>query len=133
MVLVHGEFPKGTENIASLWANNRNVPQIGFAPDWTKHGRAAPFKRNDEILDIVAKGVMHFPAKGINDNLAAADNSTLSIRRPQRAVLSDSIKQLRWKYHYDMATRRNDVLGMALHSVTQHLRLFQSSFPIISA
>ena len=53
MVLVHGKSPKGAEKIASLWAKNRNVPQIGFAPDWTKHGRAAPFKRNDEMLEIV--------------------------------------------------------------------------------
>jgi len=70
MVLVHGKSPKGAEKIASLWAKNRNVPQIGFAPDWTKHSRAAPFKRNDEILQIVPKGVMHFPGTGIHDNLA---------------------------------------------------------------
>lgn len=70
MVLVHGKSPKGAEKIASLWATNRTVPQIGFAPDWTRHGRAAPFKRNDAILEIVPKGVMHFPGTGINDNLA---------------------------------------------------------------
>ncbi len=70
MVLVHGKSPKGAEKIASLWAKNRNVPQIGFAPDWTKHGRAAPFKRNDVMLEIVPKGVMHFPGAGISDNLA---------------------------------------------------------------
>jgi hypothetical protein len=70
MVLVHGRSPKGAEKIASLWAMNRNVPQIGFAPDWAKHGRSAPFKRNDEMLEIVPKGVMHFPGNGINDNLA---------------------------------------------------------------
>ena len=70
MVLVHGKSPKGAEKIASLWAKNRNVPQIGFAPDWGKHGRSAPFKRNDEMLEIVPKGVMHFPGNGINDNLA---------------------------------------------------------------
>jgi hypothetical protein len=70
MVLMHGKSPKGAEKIASLWATNRNVPQIGFAPDWTKHGRAAPFKRNDEMLEILPKGVMHFPGTGINDNLA---------------------------------------------------------------
>ena len=70
MVLVHGKSPKGAEKIASLWAKNRNVPQIGFAPDWAKHGRAAPFKRNDDMLEIVPKGVMHFPGNGINDNLA---------------------------------------------------------------
>ncbi|RUW85258.1 DUF2493 domain-containing protein, partial [Mesorhizobium sp. M8A.F.Ca.ET.059.01.1.1] len=70
MVLMHGKSPKGAEKIASFWATNRNVPQIGFAPDWTKHGRAAPFKRNDEMLEILPKGVMHFPGTGINDNLA---------------------------------------------------------------
>ena len=70
MVLVHGKSPKGAEKIASLWARNRNVPQIGFAPDWTRHGRAAPFKRNDEMLQIMPKGVLHFPGTGINDNLA---------------------------------------------------------------
>lgn len=70
MVLIHGKSPKGAEKIASLWANNRNVPQIGFSPDWTRHGRSAPFKRNDQMLEIVPKGVMHFPGTGINDNLA---------------------------------------------------------------
>lgn len=70
MVLIHGKSPKGAEKIASLWASNRNVPQIGFAPDWARHGRAAPFKRNDAILEIVPKGVMHFPGTGIHDNLA---------------------------------------------------------------
>lgn len=70
MVLVHGKSSKGAEKIASLWASNRNVPQIGFAPDWASHGRAAPFKRNDAMLEILPKGVMHFPGTGINDNLA---------------------------------------------------------------
>ena len=68
MVLLHGKSPKGAEKIASLWATNRNVPQIGFAPDRTKYGRAAPF--NDEMLEIPPKDVMHFPGTGINDNLA---------------------------------------------------------------
>lgn len=70
MVLVHGKSPKGAERIASLWATNRGVPQIGFGPDWAKHGRSAPFKRNDQMLEIVPKGVLHFPGTGINDNLA---------------------------------------------------------------
>lgn len=70
MVLIHGKSPKGAELIAARWADNRKVPQVGFAPNWDKHGRAAPFKRNDEILQILPKGVMHFPGTGINDNLA---------------------------------------------------------------
>ncbi|TIS88342.1 MAG: DUF2493 domain-containing protein [Mesorhizobium sp.] len=70
MVLMHGKSPKGAEKIASRWADHRKVPQIGFAPDWTKHGRAAPFKRNDEMLDVLPIGVMLFPGTGIQHNLA---------------------------------------------------------------
>jgi hypothetical protein len=33
------------------WATNRKVPQIAFKPDWTKHAKAAPFKRNDAMLN----------------------------------------------------------------------------------
>ena len=70
MVLIHGKSPKGAEKIASRWADHRKVPQVGFAPDWTKHAKAAPFKRNDQILDVLPIGVMHFPGSGIQDNLA---------------------------------------------------------------
>jgi len=70
MVLVHGGSPKGAELIASKWAAHRNVPQIAFKPDWTKHAKAAPFKRNDALLELLPIGVMHFPGTGIQDNLA---------------------------------------------------------------
>ena len=70
MVLMHGKSPKGAEKIAARWADHRNVPQIGFAPDWTKHGRAAPFKRNDQMLDVLPIGVIVFPGTGIQENLA---------------------------------------------------------------
>jgi hypothetical protein len=70
MVLMHGKSLKGAEKIASRWADHRNVPQIGFAPDWPKHGRAAPFKRNDQMLDVLPIGVMLFPGTGIQHNLA---------------------------------------------------------------
>ncbi|MET4296317.1 hypothetical protein ABIB06_007063 [Bradyrhizobium sp. LB8.2] len=70
MVLLHGGSPKGAELIAAKWADNRKVPQIAFKPDWTKHAKAAPFKRNDAILEAQPIGVMHFPGTGIQDNLA---------------------------------------------------------------
>ena len=54
MVLLHGGSPKGAERIAACWANNRKVPQIAFKPDWTRHAKAAPFKRNDQMLDVLA-------------------------------------------------------------------------------
>jgi hypothetical protein len=70
MVLLHGGSPKGAELIAAKWATNRKVPQIAFKPDWTKHAKAAPFKRNDAMLAVLPIGVMHFPGTGIQDNLA---------------------------------------------------------------
>lgn len=70
MVLLHGKSPKGAELIASRWADQRKVPQVGFAPDWTKHAKAAPFKRNDVILETLPRGVIVFPGTGIQDNLA---------------------------------------------------------------
>ncbi|MER9713300.1 DUF2493 domain-containing protein [Mesorhizobium sp. M0174] len=70
MVLLHGGSPKGAELIAARWAHNRKVPQIAFKPDWTRHAKAAPFKRNDAMLDTLPIGVVHFPGTGIQDNLA---------------------------------------------------------------
>jgi hypothetical protein len=70
MVLLHGGSPKGAELIAAKWASSRRVPQIAFRPDWTKHAKAAPFKRNDAMLDVLPIGVMVFPGTGIQDNLA---------------------------------------------------------------
>ena len=70
MVLLHGGSPKGAELIASRWADNRKVPQVAFRPDWTKHAKAAPFKRNDTMLDVLPVGVLVFPGTGIQENLA---------------------------------------------------------------
>ncbi|MUZ62572.1 DUF2493 domain-containing protein [Agrobacterium vitis] len=70
MVLLHGGTPKGAELIASRWADHRKVQQVSFKPDWTKHGKAAPFKRNDAMLDILPVGVLVFPGTGIQENLA---------------------------------------------------------------
>ena len=70
MVLLHGGSPRGAELIAAKWASHRGVPQIAFKPDWTKHAKAAPFKRNDAMLAVLPIGVLYFPGTGIQDNLA---------------------------------------------------------------
>ena len=69
-MLIHGGSPKGAEKIAACWADNRKVPQIAFKPDWTRDNKAAPFKRNDRMLDILPIGVVVFPGSGITGNLA---------------------------------------------------------------
>lgn len=70
MVLVHGGSPKGAEKIAACWADNRDCQQIVFKPDWKRFGKAAPFKRNDAVLEILPIGIVVFPGSGITDNLA---------------------------------------------------------------
>jgi hypothetical protein len=70
MVLMHGGSAKGAELIASRWADSRKVAQIAFKPEWTKHAKAAPFKRNDAMLDVLPIGVIVFAGTGIQDNLA---------------------------------------------------------------
>jgi len=61
MVLMHGGTPRSAERIAACWADSRKVTQITFKPEWTRDGKAAPFKRNDRILDVLPTGVLVFP------------------------------------------------------------------------
>ena len=68
VVLVHGGGP-GAEKVAAGWAERNGVHQIVCKPDWDAHGRAAPFRRNDELLGLLPKGVIAFPGSGITDNL----------------------------------------------------------------
>ena len=68
MVLVHGGGP-GAERIAARWADNNAVHQVVFRPDWDAHGRAAPFRRNDQLLKLLPKGLVAFPGTGITENL----------------------------------------------------------------
>ena len=68
MVLLHGGGP-GVEKIAASWADARGVNQVICRPDWNAHGKAAPFRRNDDLLNFLPKGVIAFPGSGITGNL----------------------------------------------------------------
>jgi hypothetical protein len=70
MVLLHGGSSRGAERIAACWAGSRKVAQVVFKPDWAKHRNAAPFKRNDQMLEALPIGVIAFPGSGISANLA---------------------------------------------------------------
>jgi len=61
MVLLHAGSPKGAERIAACWAEARKVTQIAFKPNWTKHAKPAPFRRNDEMLSVIPAGLIVFP------------------------------------------------------------------------
>ncbi len=63
IVILHGGGP-GVEKIAARWAEQHGVHQVVCKPDWDRHGRAAPFRRNDELLNLLPKGVIAFPGSG---------------------------------------------------------------------
>lgn len=70
MILLHGATPTGAERAAACWADSRGVAQVAFRPDWNRHGKAAPFKRNDRMLEALPTGLIIFAGTGIQDNLA---------------------------------------------------------------
>ncbi|MEM7518569.1 MAG: DUF2493 domain-containing protein [Planctomycetota bacterium] len=83
MVLLHGGASKGAELIAAKWAEGRGVAQVVFRPDWSAHGKAAPFKRNDRLLEEMPQGVVAFPGSGITENLVdKARRLGIRIMRP---------------------------------------------------
>ncbi|PCD02800.1 hypothetical protein COC42_12175 [Sphingomonas spermidinifaciens] len=70
MVLLHGASRTGAEHISALWARERKVPQVPCPPDFSKHSRgSAPFKRNDQVIGLMPRGIIIFPGGGIQDNL----------------------------------------------------------------
>ena len=68
IVILHGGAP-GVETVAARWAEARGVDQVVCRPDWAAHGKAAPFRRNDELLSLLPKGVLAWPGNGITGNL----------------------------------------------------------------
>ena len=85
MVLVHGDAP-GIEKAGAQWAEARNVKQVPFAPDWDAHGKAAPFRRNEEMLKLPLKQLIAFPGSGITDNLVdRARKAGIPVDRPSLA------------------------------------------------
>lgn len=71
MVLVHSGADTGADLIADRWAAARNVSAITFKPDWAKFAKAAPFRRNDLMLDTLPIGVIIVDGgSGIQENLA---------------------------------------------------------------
>ena len=69
MVLLHGGGP-GAEKIAASWAEKNGVHQVVCKPNWDRDGKAAPFRRNDVLLNFLPKGLVAFPGSGITNNLS---------------------------------------------------------------
>lgn len=86
MVLIHGGGAKGVDRIATTWAEQRNIPQILFRPDFNRDKKAAPFRRNDKMLAEKPRAVVIFPGNGITENLAQkAEQAKIIVWRPKVA------------------------------------------------
>ena len=68
MVLLHGGGP-GAEKIAASWAEKNGGHQVVCKPNWDRDGKAAPFRRNDVLLNFLPKGLVAFPGSGITNNM----------------------------------------------------------------
>ena len=66
----HADHNMHCDSIDACWADRRKVKQVASKPDWTRHAEPAPFKRNDQLLDMLPIGGVVFPGSGISDNLA---------------------------------------------------------------
>ncbi len=82
--LCHKGAKHGAEMIAARWARARGISQARFDPRWSAHGRAAPFKCNDEMLDdkFAAAGVVLFGGNGVALNLGQkAEDKGIKVMR----------------------------------------------------
>ncbi len=61
MVLLHGGSPNGAERIAARWADTAKYRKSLSNPLRPVATKAAPFKRNDQILEVLPIGVIVFP------------------------------------------------------------------------
>jgi roadblock/LC7 domain-containing protein len=61
---------KGAEKLAIKWAKQKGVTLVLAKADFDKHGRAAPFRANDEMLELDPVCVLTL-ANSINPNRAA--------------------------------------------------------------
>ena len=87
MVLAHCGNKRGTDHIATLWARNKAIPSVAFAPNWKRDGnKRAGFIRNDLLVAERPKCLVVFPGTGVTENLAdKAKSAGLHVYRPVKA------------------------------------------------
>jgi hypothetical protein len=68
MVVVHGDCPRGADEMARAWAARMGVQQEAYPADWSTYGRAAGHRRNAEMIGTRPDRVLAF----IRDNSPGA-------------------------------------------------------------
>ena len=82
MVLMHGGGP-GAATIARSWASDRGVDQVIYLPQTNRYGRkAAPLRRNEEMLNDKPQLIVSFDCPGNPEPIAAeAAKRSIAVER----------------------------------------------------
>jgi len=84
LIVVHGDAPRGADRMARAWCESViesapiEVVEERHPADWKRYGRAAGFRRNDEMAGLSADHVLAFRAGGESrgtDHMIAACRS----------------------------------------------------------
>jgi hypothetical protein len=85
--------PEGRRAHHRLLGRQPKVPQIAFKPDWTRYAKAAPFRRNDQLLAVLPIGDSRgaagegerIPLHGSPDLTPGPARRLPTLRRPRQA------------------------------------------------
>lgn len=66
----------GADSLGERYANEKGIPTKIFLPDWKKHGKAAGFIRNTDIIENADMVVAFWDgqSKGTKDSITKANN-----------------------------------------------------------
>ena len=63
-VIVHGACPRGADAMADTWARDYLIQAEPHPADWDRHGKAAGFRRNAEMVALGADRCLAFFKQG---------------------------------------------------------------------
>ena len=73
---VSGGCPRGPDHFAEIFAESYNLPIKIFPAEWNKHGKAAGFIRNSDIVDYSDEVIAFWDRKshGTKDTIKKAES-----------------------------------------------------------